>query len=204
MIVQIPQFKLASTTLLAQPVNELFKTISSTIDLSDVAGILINIIENGFFVLLATIFLLYELPKLKLRLTNILGADNPSLIRFLDLTRIFIEYFVIRVKVNLFMAVGASIILIPFGIDFALLWGFITLCPWFHTIHRTDLSDHTSNVVCMAKYGLQGAIAVWSSFQSLTQSQKVIYFHAKPVNNSSYQFLYFLFHYFSGVAVLVR
>lgn len=70
MIIQIPQFKLASSTLLAQPANKLFKTVTSTVDLSNVAGILINIIENGFFVLLATIFLLYELPKLRVRLNK--------------------------------------------------------------------------------------------------------------------------------------
>lgn len=156
LVTQIPEFSIKSSSLFAQPANELIKTILSTIDLSNIT----NIIANGFFVLFSTLFLIYEMPALKSRLINGLGADNPFLNHMLNLTSLFIKYFLIRVKVNLFMAIGASGVLILFGIDFALLWGLLAFVLGFIPYLGLILATIPPMIVAWSKYGIQGALGV--------------------------------------------
>lgn len=151
LVTQIPEFSINSSTLFAQPANELIKTILSNIDLSNIT----NIIANGFFVLFSTLFLIYEMPALKSRLINGLGTDNPFLNHMLNLTRLFIKYFLIRVKVNLFMAIGASVVLILFGIDFALLWGLLAFILGFIPYLGLILATVPPMIVAWSKYGIQ-------------------------------------------------
>ena len=156
LISQLPSLSIDSASLLAEPANELIRTIISTIDLSNIG----NIVANGFFVLFATIFLIYELPALKYRLTEGLGADNPFLNHLLNLTSLFIKYFIIRIKVNLFMAIGATIFLIILDINFALLWGILTFALGFIPYLGLILATIPPMLIAWSQYGIQGALGV--------------------------------------------
>ena len=74
----------------------------------------------------AVIFLVYEIPQIKKRLINGLGADNPTLKKSFALVSDFIKYFIIRVKINFIYGIGVAGILLIFDINFALLWGLLT------------------------------------------------------------------------------
>ena len=156
LVSQLPALSIDSASLLAEPANELIRTIISTIDLSNIT----NIIANGFFVLFATIFLIYELPALKSRLIKGLGADNPFLNHLLNLTSLFIKYFIIRIKVNLFMAIGATIFLIILDINFALLWGILTFALGFIPYLGLILATIPPMLIAWSQYGIQGALGV--------------------------------------------
>lgn len=156
LVSQLPEISIDTNTLLAGPANELIRTILTTIDLSNVA----NIIANGFFVLFATIFLIFELPAIRSKLIKALGADDPFVTRMFNLTRLFIKYFVIRIKVNLFMAIGASAILILFGIDFAILWGILAFALGFIPYLGLVLATIPPMLIAWSQYGIQGALGV--------------------------------------------
>jgi predicted PurR-regulated permease PerM len=79
----------------------------------------------------------------------------------LTLVNEFIQYFVIRIKVNLFAAIGISVILfIPFGADFAILWGLLTFILGFIPYVGIMLATILPALMAWAKYGIEGALAV--------------------------------------------
>ncbi|PKL66667.1 MAG: permease [Methanobacteriales archaeon HGW-Methanobacteriales-1] len=157
---QLPNLSISSSSILAGEANTVIQSIASTLASSGVSN-LANIIENGFFVLLATVFLVYETPKMKERLIKALGKGNPKLDRILILIHEFIQYFVIRIRVNLFAAVGITIILfIPFGPNFAILWGLLTFILGFIPYIGIIIATILPALMAWAKYGLEGALAV--------------------------------------------
>ncbi len=157
---QLPNLSISSSSILAGEANTVIQSIASTLASSGVSN-LASIIENGFFVLFATVFLVYETPKMKERLIKALGKGNPKLDRMLILIHEFIQYFVIRIRVNLFAAVGISLILfIPFGPDFALLWGLLTFILGFIPYIGIIIATILPALMAWAKYGIEGALAV--------------------------------------------
>jgi predicted PurR-regulated permease PerM len=157
---QLPNFSISSSSILAGEANTVIQSIASTIASSGVSN-LANIIENGFFVIFATVFLVYETPKTKERLIKAFGKDNPKLNRMLTLVNEFIQYFVIRIRVNLFAAIGISAILfVPFGADFAILWGLLTFILGFIPYVGIILATILPALMAWAKYGIEGALAV--------------------------------------------
>ena len=70
----------------------------------------------------------------------------------------FIEYFVIRAKVNLFYGIGVSAVLFVFDINFAILWGLLTFVLGFIPYIGIILAAIPAVLVAWAKYGIQGAI----------------------------------------------
>jgi predicted PurR-regulated permease PerM len=157
---QLPDLSISSSSILAGEANTVIQSIASALASSGVSN-LANVVENGFFVIFATVFLVYETPKTKERLTKAFGKENPKLKRMLNLVNEFIQYFVIRIKVNLFAAIGISIILfIPFGADFAILWGLLTFILGFIPYVGIMLATILPALMAWAKYGIEGALAV--------------------------------------------
>jgi AI-2 transport protein TqsA len=152
----IPTLSISSSGFLAQYGNEIISFIVSSIPETDSAGI----ISMGIFVLFSVIFLVYELPQIRTRLVNMMGADNPALKKTFTLIEGFIEYFVIRAKVNLLYGVGVSGILLLFGIDFAVLWGLLTFILGFIPYVGIILAAIPPVLVAWVKYGIQGAIVM--------------------------------------------
>lgn len=72
LIKAIPSLSISSSSFLAQYGNQIIKLIITNINLSP-SG---EFTASGIFIVFAVIFLVYELPQIKKRLTNELGADN--------------------------------------------------------------------------------------------------------------------------------
>jgi predicted PurR-regulated permease PerM len=115
---------------------------------------------TGIFMLFAIIFLVYELPQIKIRLTKGLGADNPTLHKIVDIIDANIKYFIIRAKVNLIYGIGVSAILFVFDINFAVLWGLLTFALGFIPYLGIMLAAIPPVLVAWAKYGIWGAISM--------------------------------------------
>ncbi|WJI10107.1 AI-2E family transporter [Methanobacterium sp. CWC-01] len=156
LIKAIPTLSISSNGFLAQYGNEIINFIVSSIPETDSAGI----ISMGVFILFSVIFLVYELPQIRNRLIKMMGADNPNLTKTFTLIEGFVEYFVIRAKVNLLYGVGVSAILLLFGIDFAVLWGLLTFVLGFIPYVGIILAAIPPVLVAWAKYGIQGAIVM--------------------------------------------
>lgn len=156
LIKELPDLTISSGGILAQYANEIIKFIITHIPIGNIAGF----IALGIFMLFAVIFLVYELPQIKIRLVNGLGADNPILTKIFDIIDANIKYFIIRAKVNLIYGLGVSAILFVFGIDFAVLWGLLTFVLGFIPYLGIIIAAIPPVLVSWAKYGIWGAVAM--------------------------------------------
>jgi AI-2 transport protein TqsA len=156
LVKQLPDFTINSGGILAQYGNEIVKFIVTNIPIENITGL----IALGIFMLFAVIFLVYELPLIKVRLVNGLGADSPTLNKIFDLVQANITYFIIRAKVNLLYGIGVSAILFVFDINFAVLWGLLTFALGFIPYLGIIIAAIPPVLVAWAKYGIWGAIAM--------------------------------------------
>lgn len=143
-----------SDGFLAQYGNQIITFIVNHIPETDSAGL----ISMGIFMLFSVIFLVYELPQIRTRLINLFGADSPTIKEAFSIVDDFVEYFVIRTKVNLFYGIGVSAILFVFDINFAILWGLLTFILGFIPYIGIILAAIPPVLVAWAKFGIQGAI----------------------------------------------
>jgi predicted PurR-regulated permease PerM len=154
LIKAIPTLTINSSGFLAQYGNQIIQFLVANIPDTNAGGL----IADGTFIVFAVIFLVYELPQIKSRLEKGLGADNPTLNKTYGIMSAFVEYFVIRAKVNFFYGIGVSAILVVFDINFALLWGLLTFFLGFIPYIGIIIAAIPAVLVAWAKYGIQGAI----------------------------------------------
>ena len=156
LIKTIPSLTINSSGFLAQYGNQIIQFLVAHIPETTSGGL----IADGTFIVFAVIFLVYELPQIKLRLETGLGKNNPTLIKTYGLMNDFVEYFVIRAKVNFFYGIGVSAILVIFDINFALLWGLLTFFLGFIPYIGIIIAAIPAVLIAWAKYGIQGAIVM--------------------------------------------
>lgn len=150
----IPTLTINSSGFLAQYGNDIIQFLIAHIPETNSGGL----IAAGTFIVFAVIFLVFELPQIKTRLDNGLGADNPTLNKTYALIDDFVEYFVIRAKVNLFYGIGVSAILVVFDINLALLWGLLTFFLGFIPYIGIVIAAIPAVFIAWVQYGIQGAI----------------------------------------------
>jgi AI-2 transport protein TqsA len=156
LIKELPNLTINSGGILAQYGNEIIKFLITHLPLSDITGF----ISMGIFMLFAIIFLVYELPQIKLRLVKGLGEDSSLLSRIIEIVDANIKYFIIRAKVNFLYGLGVSAILFVFDINFAVLWGLLTFALGFIPYLGIIIAAIPPVLVAWAKYGIWGAIGM--------------------------------------------
>ncbi|EKF84745.1 hypothetical protein A994_12066 [Methanobacterium formicicum DSM 3637] len=154
LIKELPDLTINSGGILAQYGNEIIKFLATHIPISDITGL----VGLGIFMLFAVIFLVYELPQIKVRLVKGFGEDSSVLSRIMDLVDANIHYFIIRAKVNFLYGVGVSAILFVFDINFAVLWGLLTFALGFIPYLGIIIAAIPPVLVAWAKYGIWGAV----------------------------------------------
>lgn len=150
----IPTLTINPSGFLAQYGNDIIQFLVANIPETNSGGL----IAAGTFIVFAVIFLVFELPQIKNRLDKGLGADNPTLNKTYALIDDFVEYFVIRAKVNLFYGIGVSAILVAFDINLALLWGLLTFFLGFIPYIGIIIAAIPAVFIAWVQYGIQGAI----------------------------------------------
>jgi AI-2 transport protein TqsA len=89
-------------------------------------------------VLLMYLFLFYLLLEgqgFSQRLHSALGASNPSLMKLTEFTTNTRRYLVLRTVFGAGIAVTQTVIMVLFGVDFALLWGFLSfICNYIPNV----------------------------------------------------------------------
>jgi AI-2 transport protein TqsA len=154
LIKAIPTLALNNSGFLAQYGNQIIEFLVTHIPETNAGGL----IADGTFIVFAVIFLVYELPQIKIRLENGLGKDNATLKKTYELMGTFVKYFVIRAKVNFLYGIGVSAILVVFDINFALLWGLLTFFLGFIPYIGIVIAAIPAVLIAWGKYGIQGAI----------------------------------------------
>lgn len=156
LIKELPNLTINSGGILAQYGNEIIKFLITHLPLSDITGL----ISIGIFMLFAIVFLVYELPQIKVRLVKGLGGDSSLLSRIIEIVDANIKYFIIRAKVNFLYGLGVSAILFVFDINFAVLWGLLTFALGFIPYLGIIIAAIPPVLVAWAKYGIWGAIGM--------------------------------------------
>lgn len=154
LIKSIPTLTINSSGIPAQYGNQIIQFLVAHIPETDSAGL----ISIGIFLLFGVIFLVYELPQIRKRLINLFSADSPTIKEAFSIVDDFVEYFVIRAKVNIFYGIGVSAILFIFDINFAILWGLLTFVLGFIPYIGIILAAIPAVLIAWAKYGIQAAI----------------------------------------------
>src|SRR5215213_8211004 len=90
--------------------------------LSGIAGFLSDL----FLILAIMLFLLAEGPAMMDRLRASVPEDNPQVAGMIEVGHSVVRQFGLRAIVNLFTAVGVTVLLVVLGVDFPLLWGILT------------------------------------------------------------------------------
>lgn len=84
-----------------------------------------QVLFTGFFVLVATVFLLLQATHLSDRMRSELGPDSPLHASVVQVAQRVARFFAIRVRVNLLVAGGITVWLLILGVDLAILWGIL-------------------------------------------------------------------------------
>jgi predicted PurR-regulated permease PerM len=105
-------------------------------------------------------FAMLDAANLKTRLQLGLGADNPMLARFHELTNNMVRYILARTLVNLCTGVAVTGMLLILGIDFALLWGVLTFFLSYIPYLGIFLATVPSVLLALVEGGIGMAIIV--------------------------------------------
>jgi AI-2 transport protein TqsA len=168
---EIPSFTIQNG-FLAQYGDQIVKFLVENIPIENAGGL----ISIGIFLLFSVIFLVYELPNIRIRLEKSFGADSQTLKTTLSLFHDTIEYFVIRAKVNFFYGISVSFILFIFDINFAVLWGLLTFALGFIPYIGIIIAAIPPVLVAWSKFGIQGAILMAIFFIILnTVAESIIF-----------------------------
>lgn len=115
-------FDIDATTLLSDQLLSRQMIINSTARLLTTLG---SLISMGFFVVVATIFLLLQATHLANRLEMELGPNSRIRMQTLQIAQRVAQFFAIRVRVNLIVATGIALWLFALDVDLWVLWGIL-------------------------------------------------------------------------------
>ncbi len=98
----------------------------------------VALIAGGAMALIALAFIMLESESFSRRLHRGLGDDNDLLLRMELFQQSLLSYVIARVKLNFFTALGVFIMLLIFGVDYAVLWAvlafFLSFIPYIGLI----------------------------------------------------------------------
>jgi AI-2 transport protein TqsA len=146
----------SSFTQTAHQYSSLFQFLSSNVRLTQITTVLID----GVFVLFGTLFLLWELPRFHASMVARLGVDHAIVRGTEELYRDIIDYFIVRIKINFYVSIGAVAVLLVLGIPYALLWGLMAFALSFVPYIGYLVAAIPPILLAWVQYGLVGAVAV--------------------------------------------
>jgi len=122
--------------------------------LSGIAGFLSDL----FLILAIMLFLLAEGGAMMDRLRASVAEDNPQVRRLTEVGQNVVRQFGLRAIVNLFTALGVTVLLVVLGVDFPLLWGILTFFLSFVPYIGLFIALTPAVVLALAEFGLGRAL----------------------------------------------
>src|SRR5215211_563832 len=122
--------------------------------LSGIAGFLSDL----FLILAIMLFLLAEGEAMMNRLRASVPEDNPQVAGLIEVGQSVVRQFGLRAVVNLFTAVGVTVLLVVLGVDFPLLWGILTFYLSFVPYVGLFIALTPAVVLALAEFGPSRAL----------------------------------------------
>lgn len=119
-----------------------------------------SLLFTSVFVLITTIFLLLQTHHLRERLVQEWGPNSFISAQLVEVAQRIARFFVIRVRVNLIVAVGITLWLLILGVDLALLWGILAFFLGFVMYVGLFIATLPPVLLALAESGLLWALLV--------------------------------------------
>jgi predicted PurR-regulated permease PerM len=119
-----------------------------------------SLVATGFFVVVATIFLLLQTTHLAERLQRDYGPNSLLHSRAAQVGQGVARFFAIRVRVNLIVAAGVTLWLLILGVDLAILWGIVAFFLSFIMYVGLTVAALPPMLLAMAESGPWYAVLV--------------------------------------------
>lgn len=135
----------------------------ATITLNITSTVLTGVLNAGStiaVILITTSFLLLDAAGAPQKVQKEVG-DQPALLsQVTEFGRSLVDFIVLRTEVNFLAGVGTAILLLIGGIEFAVLWGFLTFIFGYIPYLGFYLAALPPMLLGLFKYGPLGAIAI--------------------------------------------
>lgn len=139
----------------------------SSFNLSDVVAILkpyaVNFGNSAlyiFFIVITTYFALLEAPRIPERLQRIFGTDLENRFGFGRMSKLMIEFVIVRTETNLIHGILFGLSLWVMGVHAAALWGILTFFLTFIPYIGLIIAAIPALFFAWLQYGAWGAVAV--------------------------------------------
>lgn len=119
-----------------------------------------NVALYLFFIMVTTYFALLEAPRLSGRLETVFGESVESRFGFKRMSRLMIEFVIVRTEANLIHGTLFGLSLWVMGIHAALLWGVLTFILTFIPYIGLLIAAIPALFFAWLQYGIWGAVAV--------------------------------------------
>lgn len=127
------------------------------------AGILTGVLDAGTttgLIIITTTFLLLDAAGAPKRVQKEAEKQSLLLSQTIEFGRSLVNYIVIRTETNLIGGIGTAVLLLIGGIDFAILWGFLTFLLGYIPYLGFILAAFPPMLLALFEYGVIGALAV--------------------------------------------
>ena len=156
-----------SESTIQDATSQVFNVITA-LSVAFISG-LTAMVLGVFLTIMGIIFIVLESDQFAKRLTITFGEKSPELQDLSSFRTSLLHYFLARVNVNLFTAIGVMLPLFLMQIDFVLLWGVVTFIFSFVPYIGFMVALIPPTLLAFAQYGIWGAVAVIAIFTIVNQ-----------------------------------
>jgi predicted PurR-regulated permease PerM len=128
---------------------------------------LATMLSNTLLVILTVVFMLFEITVLPTKLHGALGEESAHLERYAKIVTEINEYIVIKTYVSLAAGAVAWLMLWALGVDFALLWGFITFVLHFVPNIGAIVASIPPVLLALVQFGVGRALIAMFGFVAI-------------------------------------
>ena len=147
--------------------NALFQSIAGIA--SNFLNNLVSLAVAGLAFLVALAFIMLESSSYAKRLRRGLGENSVHLMRMRLFQRSIYSYVLARIKLNFLTGAGVTVMLLIFGVDFALLWGVLAFLLSFVPYIGLILASIPAILLATAESGLPVGVIVGLGYLVLNQ-----------------------------------
>ncbi|MCP4165387.1 MAG: AI-2E family transporter [Chloroflexi bacterium] len=155
------------TSSLEEASNALFQAIAGVARVF--LGNLISLAVVGLALLVALAFIMLESSNYGKRLHQGLGENSVHVMRMRLFQRSIYSYVLARIKLNLLTGAGVTVMLLIFGVDFALLWGVLAFLLSFVPYIGLILASIPAILLATAESGLTVGVIVALGYLVINQ-----------------------------------
>jgi len=126
-----------------------------------------NVLANGFLILMTVIFILLEASGFPAKLRAVLGGPDASLVRFDSFMSNVKHYMAIKTLVSLATGILVAVWLTVIGVDYPLLWGFLTFALNYVPNIGSIIAAVPAVLLALIQIGFVGSLLALAGYMAI-------------------------------------